>query len=358
MYFQPYVDSTGIHIPTFADIRDSLIADARIIYGSDIYLEADSQDYQIISIFASMIYDSMQGAVLAYNNRSPVTASGIGLDTLVALNGLVRKPAVNSTAIVTIVGTVATVITNGVISDLNNIQWNLPASVTIPAGGTVDVTATCQTTGAVAANIGDINKIVTPTYGWSTVNNAAAATVGSAIEPDSTLRARQAISSAQPSLSRLEATRGGIAAVSGVTRYIVHENDTSSTDSDGVAAHSIACVVEGGTDLAVATAIFNNKGIGGGTVGTTAQAVVDTYGVSTTINFARPVYKDIDAVITVKALSGYTTDINLAQVFIKEEILEKFINGREEDKIWEFNHVMSKITNHVDAQKLDYKYQS
>jgi uncharacterized phage protein gp47/JayE len=237
----------------------------------------------------------------------------------------VRKAAVYSTAIVTITGTIGTVITNGIVADLNNIRWSLPATVTIPNAGTIDVTATCQTAGAIAASATDITTIVTPTYGWASVNNAAAATVGAAIEADADLRERQAISAAQPSLSRLEATRSGIAAVSGVTRAIVHENDTGAVDSDGVAAHSIACVVEGGTDLAVATAIFNNKGIGGGTVGTTAQAVVDAFGVSTTINFARPVYKDIDAVITVKALTGYTTDIT---ALIKANIVA-YLNSLE-----------------------------
>jgi uncharacterized phage protein gp47/JayE len=308
-YFQPYVDIYGIHIPTYTDIRDELIAQSKTIFGSDIYIEADSQDYQLISIFADKIYDAMQSAVLAYNNRSPVTASGIGLDTLVAINGLTRQPATYSTAVITIVGSPSTAITNGVVYDLNNIKWSLPATITIPGAGTIDVTATCQTIGSIAANANDINKIFTPTLGWTSANNASAATVGTVIESDSFLRARQAISTAQPSLSRLEGTIGAIAAVSGVTRLKVYENDTGSTDSNGILAHSISCVVEGGTDLAVATAIFNNKGIGGGTVGTTTQAVVDSYGVSTNIKFTRPTNKDIDVVMTVKALAGYTTDI-------------------------------------------------
>ena len=308
-YFQPYVDLTGMHIPTYSDIRDELISQVKSIYGTDIYLDADSQDYQFISIFAAKIYDAMQAAVLAFNNRSPSTAVGIGLDTLVSLNGLTRIPAVFSYATVTIVGTAGTIISNGIIADLANNNWTLPTTVTIPISATIDVTATCAVDGAIPASIGDLIKIVTPTLGWTSVTNAAAATVGVLTETDSALRARQAVSTAQPSLSRLEATKGGIAAVSGVTRYIVHENDTASADSDGVAAHSLACVVEGGTNLLVATAIFNNKGIGASTVGSTTQAVVDAYGVSNSIKFARPTYRDIDIVITVKALTGYTTDI-------------------------------------------------
>lgn len=309
MYFQPFVDSSGIHVPTYSDIRDELITQARSIFGNDIYLEPDSQDYQFISIFAAKCYDAMQAAVLAYNNRSPMTAVGTGLDSLVKLNGLTRKTAVYSTATVTITGSSGTVITNGVIADVSNTKWNLPATFIIPGGGSINVTATCQISGAIVANPEDITKIVTPTYGWSSVTNAAAATIGSSIEQDSELKARQSISTSRPSQTRLEGTKGAIAEVSGVTRFSVDENDTSSTNSNGTPAHSIWPVVEGGTDSDVAEAIFNNKGVGGGTYGTTTVTVADVYGGTTDIKFSRPTYKDIDVTVNVKALTGYTTDI-------------------------------------------------
>lgn len=318
-YFQPYIDSSGIHIPTFSDIRNELILQAQTIFGADIYLESDSQDYQFISIFAAKCYDAMQAAVLAYNNRSPLTAIGTGLDSLVKLNGLVRKTAVNSTATVTVTGTPGTVISNGVIADVSNIKWDLPASVTIPGGGSINVTATCQVSGAIVANPGDLTQIVTPTYGWSSVTNTDAASIGSPVETDSQLRARQAISTSKPSLTRLEATKGGIAEVSGVTRYVVYENDTASTDSNGIPAHSICAVVEGGTDADVAQAIWRNKGVGGGTYGTTTVNVTDSFGGITPIKLTRPTYKDIDVVVDVKALTGYTSDItDLIRTRLKE----------------------------------------
>lgn len=51
-YFSPYIDLTGMHIPTYADIRDELISMMKQIFGQDIYIDVDSQDYQQISIFA------------------------------------------------------------------------------------------------------------------------------------------------------------------------------------------------------------------------------------------------------------------------------------------------------------------
>ena len=79
-YFSPYIDQTGMHVPTYADIRDELISMMKQIFGQDIYIDVDSQDYQQISIFAKKIYDTNSLALLTYNNRTANTAIGVGLD--------------------------------------------------------------------------------------------------------------------------------------------------------------------------------------------------------------------------------------------------------------------------------------
>jgi uncharacterized phage protein gp47/JayE len=96
----------------------------------------------------------------------------------VKINGITRKVATNSTADLLLTGTAGTTITNGSARDKNGIIWNFPASVSIGVDGTVLVTATCANSGAVAALAGTITTINTPTRGWTTVTNPAAATVG------------------------------------------------------------------------------------------------------------------------------------------------------------------------------------
>ena len=54
--------------------------------------------------------------------------------------------------------------------------------------------------------------------------------------------------------------------------------------------------------------------------------------------------------------SGYTTDIEKAQLYTKQEVLDKFVGGREEDIIWESKHVLNNIKKHVDAQYLSRGY--
>jgi len=307
-YFAPVITAQGISIPTYNDIRDQLLADARTIYGSDVYLGIDSPDYQMISIFSTMIYDAFLTAQAVYNSRGPATAVGSGLDVIVGLNGIKRKPAVYTTAIVTLTGTAGTMITNGVVEDANGYQWSLTSPAIIGTNGAVDVLATCQTEGPISAAPGEINKIVTPTLGWTSIINAAAATVGAYSESDAELRSRQASSTAQPSRTVLEGIKGGIFSISGVTRSEVYENDTKAVDSRGLPANSISAVVEGGTDADIANIIFSRKGPGCYTNGSITVPVTDQYGAVTPIRFSRPTYVDIDVVVNVKSFAGYTTE--------------------------------------------------
>ncbi len=322
-YFAPYIDATGIHIPAYTDIVDSLVSSAQSIFGSDIYLGIDSQDYQFISTFANMVNDSNLLLQSVYNARSPATAIGVGLDGVVAINGISRRAGTYSTATVTISGTAGTSITGGIIQDLNGNNWALPSPTIIGTSGTVSTLATCQAVGAIAANANTITIIATPTLGWASVTNPSPAVVGIQQETDSVLRSRQAISAAQSSQTILEGIQGAIAGVSGVTRFKAYNNDTGTADSNGVPAHSICCVVEGGNALSVATAIWEHKGPGCGTYGTSAINVTDSYGVVTPINYDVASYEQIIVAITVKQLTGYSTDTTAAI----EAAINSYINN-------------------------------
>lgn len=306
-YFAPFIDATGFHMPTYTDIRDDNIADAKSIFGQDIYLGIDSQDYQWISSFSEKTYDAFQAAMLVYNNRGPSTALDNALDSIVKINGLKRDAANYSTCPVTVSGVPETVIKNCVVTDKGSIKWDLPPVVTIPTIGTIDVLATCEIVGPIVANPGDITGIFTPTYGLSGVYNSVSGELGSNIESNSLLRVRQSNSTAQPSASMLEGTKGAVAQVTGVTRSKVYENDTNIIDSDGLPAHSISVIVEGGLDEDIANAIFIHKGPGCFTNGTTTIDVTDSAGQITPIRFTRPTYVDSDVTINIKQLVGYTT---------------------------------------------------
>lgn len=309
-YFKPYVDSKGLHISTYNDILEHLVSSMKQIYGDDIYLDNSSPDYQMLSIFALVQSDTLQAMVYAYNARSPETAIGTSLDSVVKLNGIKRKAASHSTCEVKITGTPFTQILNGAVRDRAGLIWDLPSSVIIDSGGATYTVATCRESGAVSALAGDLNEIDTPTYGWISAENEVAAVLGNEEETDAQLRERQTISTANPSQTMLAGTKGAIAALKNVSRFAVYENDTNTaevtTDNPhGLPAHSVTCVVEGGTNEDVAEAIFLHKGIGCYTHGDVEVKYTDQNDYINRIRFFRPDYKDIFVKVVIKKYTGY-----------------------------------------------------
>lgn len=317
------VTAEGISAPDYQTILDTLTSYFQQIYGSDAYLEPDSKDGQMVALVALAIHDANNTAISVYNCFSPATGYGAALTSNVKINGIARRGATNSTVDLVLTGTAGTSITNGTVKDTNNVIWRLPSSVTIGVGGTVTVTATCSNSGAVAALAGTITTINTPTRGWASVTNPAAATVGAPAETDAELRIRQGQSVALPSLTPFEGVDGAIANVAGVTRHKLYENDTGVTDSNGLPPHSISAIVDGGDVTDIAQTIRGNKGQGTATYGTTSVTVPDTYGNPHVIRFSRSTDVPIYGHITLKAFTGYTSQIG---VQIQQAVAD-YING-------------------------------
>jgi len=322
------ITPTGITAPTYAQVLAYLQTQYQSIYGADIYLEPDSQDGQALAVWALAVSDANAATIAAYLSFSPSTAQYAALSSNVKINGIARAVPSNSQSDVICIGQAGTLITNGIVQDQAGNSWALPASVTIPPAGTITVTATCATVGAVSATAGQINKIITATRGWQSVSNPSDATPGAPVETDPALRARQATSTALPSRTVLEGTIGAVAEVTGVTRYVAYDNSTKVTDANGVPGNSLAMVVEGGDATAIATAIAAQKGPGGGTYGTTTITVLNVYGMPIPISFFRPTYDPIAVAISLKALPGYTSTIGTSvQQAVSDYVNQVAIGG-------------------------------
>ncbi|MGO2250479.1 MAG: baseplate J/gp47 family protein [Raoultella ornithinolytica] len=303
------VTAEGISAPDYQTVLDTITGYFQQIYGSDAYLEPDSKDGQMVALVALAIHDANNTAISVYRSFSPATALGDALTSNVKINGITRRAATNSTVDLLLTGTVGTAITNGSVRDTNSVVWNLPATVVIGSDGTVVATATCANSGAVAAVAGSVNGINTPTRGWASVTNPLAATVGVAAETDAELRVRQSQSVALASLTPFDAVDGAIANVEGVTRHKLFENDQEVTDSNGLPPHSISAIVEGGDATEIANTIRSVKGQGVSTYGTTSVIVTDKYGNPYTIRFSRPIDVPVYVSITLKALTGYSSEV-------------------------------------------------
>lgn len=337
-YVSPYVSSAGLVVNSYASILADNLQAFLNIYGQNQYVGKDSPIYQFLSILSLKQADQNQALQLVYNQSSPQTAVGTGLDRVVKMNGLARLPFTYSSATLALTGTPGIIINNGAAQDQTGNIWTLPSVVTL-SGGTATVQAVCTTPGNVTAEPNTINIINTPQAGWSspagTVTNPAAAIPGDPIEADSGLRARQSISVALPSTTPISATVAALLAIAGVTRLAPGyptpsgpgtsiENPTAATDSWGNPAHSISMVVEGGADSTIAQVIYDKKTIGCYANGTTAVAVNDPVtGYTNTIRFARPTYLQI---YVLAHLTGYGNTPTSSQLAAVQSALVTYLN--------------------------------
>jgi uncharacterized phage protein gp47/JayE len=334
-YAAPTIGPDGLTVPSYQSILQDNVEAYLNIFGQNQVVDPSSAIYQLLSILSIKMSDVCQALQLAYNQSSPQTAVGAGLDRDVKMNGLARNPFTYSTCPVTLTGTAGTIVTNGFAQDVNGNLWAIPSPTTI-VGGSVTVVATCTTPGAVVAEPGQISIVSSLVNGWTAVTNASAATPGDPVETDSQLRARQSISVALPSLTTLDSTIAAVLAVPGVVRVAPGyptsggpgtsiENPTGSIDSWGNPAHSVSIVADGGTDAAVAQAIYGARGIGPLTHGTTSVLVTDPQtGYQMTVSFYRPT--NLPAFVNI-VLVGYGNTPTTAQIAAVQTAVVNYLNS-------------------------------
>lgn len=317
------VSENGITAPSYDEILDYFQSQARSIFGNDLNLDADTQDGQLIAIFAAALHDVNSQAIATYNAYNPKTATGIALDNAVAMNGLKRQEATASQVDLRLIGQAGTVITNGAAIDSFENRWLLPAEVVIPVSGEITVTATAEELGDIEAAANSITRIGTPTLGWQSVTNPNAATVGVAVETDAQLRVRQAQSTALPSISLWEGIISSLLNLPGVIRVSGVKNDTNVEDDNGIPGHTIAMIVDGGQVEEIGRTIFLKKAEGTGTYGDVHTTYIDTYGFPNTVSFSRPKIVKISCKLEIVPAADYLSTVADE---IKQRIAD-YING-------------------------------
>ena len=310
------VDASGISAPSYNDILLSLQASYRSIYGSDVILDPSTQDGQWIAIQAKAQTDSNNATIAAYNNASPATAFGAGLSSVVKINGIARLVSSHSSVPITIVGQAGARIIHGIVGDSQNLrtEWFLPSPLDIPPGGSITVTAVCSSPGAIEAAAGTLENILTPTAGWQTATNSAAAAPGAPVELDATLRQRQARSTQLPAQTTLAAIVGQLANLPGVEQVKAYENDTDLPDANGLPPHSICLSVLGGDLQSIVNIIGKGKAPGCDTFGGGSGAVSGIYtdpvsGIPYTISFNIPAPVHVVGVVTIVPQAGYSSAV-------------------------------------------------
>ncbi len=98
-YFAPYVDGSGLHMPTYEDRLSALVENYRSIFGLDSELSESVPDYQLLSIFARSLDDASSLVLSAFHQMNPMYASGQALDLLLPQYGISRLPGETDAAV-------------------------------------------------------------------------------------------------------------------------------------------------------------------------------------------------------------------------------------------------------------------
>jgi uncharacterized phage protein gp47/JayE len=302
------------------------------------------------------IFGNLDEVLLAaYNSKDPNKARDVELDIVSALTGTYRSQGTPSTATITLTGTAGIVVPSGTVfeSVVDGSQWTLDAAAIIGGGGTVDAAITCTANGATEAGIGDISRIVDTIGGLQSASNAGVAVIGTNQETNAELRLRRLLSVGRSGDNQIDSMLGEIGATAGVRRFVIYENDTGSVDANGLPAHSIAPIIDGGTDADVALAIYlkKNPGVALYAAGTPVVVTVTSpkYPASTKdITFGRPDYIDITVAVNVTDDGSLPSN---ADELIKQAIID-YSGGDLVDATYGFNPLGFDIGEDVSISRM------
>lgn len=349
---------TGFAPQTTPIIREEINNEIRGEFGASL----DVSDYSllgfIIGIVAERLGKLWELAEAVYSSQDPDKAAGAALDALCALTGTFRQSATPSTVTLTLTGTPTTLVSAGnrasaasteaefstdedaTIALLDSWTINTAYAVgdrvtassrayqCITAGtsvnigfhpgttdadiedntvhwtylgegtGAVDVAATCTTNGPSVAVARDITVRETPVTGWSSVINLEDADLGTDLGTDEATRLQREIDLATPGTSTADAIRQALLAVEDVDTVKLFVNNTDAPDADGVPAHAIEAVIQGGTDQDIWDCLLANVAAGVATHGTEDGTALDSEGNSHDVSFSRPdpvnIYLELD----------------------------------------------------------------
>ena len=269
--------ATGLTIQSVSDIIADLSAGYTSIYGSDINLESNTPDGQMMNIYATALEDNLELLATVYNQFSLQNAFGVQVDNLVALNGIQRQAGTNTVAFVTV--TVANALTIAgldvlvsnpnaavfTVADNAGNQYQLTASHTFGAAGSASLSFTAVNVGQTLTSANTITVIVTPQNGVTSVNNPSTASdvIGTNEETDVQLKVRQGQSFKIASVGPADVLRAQLLNTPGIIDAFVPENDTASP-VNGVPAFGIWTIVNAttATPAQIAAVIYAKKTIG------------------------------------------------------------------------------------------------
>lgn len=266
---QNYIGKDGLVTQNLASIQEELVSKFEDIYGHSVNTEQNSPDGQWLNILAQEKKDTLDLISTIYNNLDPDRVVGIPQQILYKLNGLTINAYTYSFVYVTVLIS-EDVTLQGLdenlensdsigytVRDSNGNRWILAETADL-SPGSYTLNFRAAELGAVTALPNTINIMETVLKGVTSVNNPAANYLtGNEGETTAQFRRRRNQAMAVPSQGFDESIESQMLNLSNVTQCKVYSNRTGST-ANGIPAHGVWVVVEGGTSDEIGRIIYNN----------------------------------------------------------------------------------------------------
>ena len=311
------VDQTGINKKTLAEIRAELKLELTQIVGSSTF-EAGTISGELLNKFSEIMHNTAEVVVSQSWNFDIDTAEGMALERLANLFGLARLEGFKTILSIQITTNKIVSLQGGLfkVKDRNQNIYSLLDTVENLSSGTHTLTFQADEVGVLNPLLNSVNVIETPIDGVISVNNLVApSTIGQAYETDDIFRARIKKSNSFNSLGYASSLYAQLQAIEGVTFAEVFVNNSNTVDAFGINPYAVACVVQGGSQNAIAQAIANNI-IGQPTQGDTIGVAELAGGRQEAMEFSRPSPTELYVKVDVYNIGEYA---NLD--FIKEAII-------------------------------------
>ncbi len=329
-------DANGLTVNTRTEEVAILNAGLQAIYGNDINLDSNSQDGQFVGIEAQVIVDQLELLVQINAGFDPDRAIGRILDERAAINNIARAGGTFTIQPITLVID-RTITLQGLDAEFNSIngvgftvqddagnQFILVDSETFVAG-TYSRNFRAQKIGQVETIVNTITNAVTIVIGVISINNPSGALeIGQNEETDAQLRVRRQRSVSINSAGYLNGLIGAVLALAGVTEVKAYENVANSTDANGIPAHSIWLIVEGGANTDIGNILYNKKSMGCGMKGAVTGTIETVNGGDFTYKFDRPSPADLYIQFEIQPTTA-TPSFDI--VAIKQYIADNLIYG-------------------------------
>lgn len=336
-----YIGTDGLVTQSLEEITADITNLFKSVYGEDINIEQNSPDGQFIGILAQEKKDTLDLVTEFYNSLDVDAVVGLPQDIIYKLNALTRKNYTYSYCYVNLTITEPVTLqgldddiesadgTGYTVTDGNGNRWILAESQTVTTAGTYGYNFRAAELGSVTALANSITIMETVVRGVASINNPASNYItGNTGESDSAFRTRRNRSMSVPTQGFDESTESQLLELSDVVDCKVYDNRSNEV-VNGIPAHGIWVIVEGGLAEEIGEVIYNNLPPGIPMKGSQTVVVPKVNGDIETI------YYDIakSVPLYVRATIYNFSDSTIDEDYIKSNLAQSYTIGQQVESV-------------------------